>query len=449
MAETTGKPFVPMPKPTGIRALPKSPQTIVGDPVLGYDFLLYGDYVGSGIPYEVGIELFGGSEDDLGREGPSAGIPYSFNVFPTPNGVEVIGGITCFGCHSGNLEGERVLGLGDHASDFTRDQGATIDILERTVGTRYGRDSPEYEALEVFTRGSRVVAPYIQAPVRGVNVAVTLEAAAVVHRRPEDLSWSDEPLTDFDRKLVPTDVPPLWNVKKKPALYYNGMGRGDFSRLIQQVSVVALFDEEQYRASREFFPDVLAWLWTLEPPVYPGAIDEAAASRGEEVFGEHCARCHGTYGARAQYPGLLVELREIGTDPLYADYFVDSIRTDDWYALSPFAEGSALVPERGYIAPPLDGVWATAPYLHNASVPTLTALLNTRERPRRWRRDHDDSSYDLDAVGWPYEEVDGPMPDDFSVYDTRVPGYDNRGHIYGDILSDAQRADVLEYLKTL
>jgi len=31
----------------------------------------------------------------------------------------------------------------------------------------------------------------------------------------------------------------------------------------------------------------------------------------------------------------------------------------------------------GRADPPLDGIWATAPYLHNGSVPTLAALLDS------------------------------------------------------------------------
>ena len=36
--------------------------------------------------------------------------------------------------------------------------------------------------------------------------------------------------------------------------------------------------------------------------------------------------------------------------------------------------------------PPLDGVWATAPYLHNGSVPTLEAVLKSSDRPALWQR---------------------------------------------------------------
>ena len=38
-------------------------------------------------------------------------------------------------------------------------------------------------------------------------------------------------------------------------------------------------------------------------------------------------------------------------------------------------------PFPGYVAPPLDGIWATAPFLHNGSVPNLELLLNSRARP--------------------------------------------------------------------
>ena len=40
----------------------------------------------------------------------------------------------------------------------------------------------------------------------------------------------------------------------------------------------------------------------------------------------------------------------------------------------------------GYQAPPLYGVWATAPYFHNGSVPTIEEVLNSSERPQIWQR---------------------------------------------------------------
>ena len=457
--EPSGDP--PAEDPTGgdpaLTALPENPQELTGDPAAGEEFLLYGDFVGSGLPYESGkmlFEMFG--NDDLGRVGKSEGIPHSFNVFTTPNGVEVVGGLTCYSCHSAVIDasGARVFGVGNHASDFTRDSAESLDLAERLVKLNYPAGSPEREAFEVFERGARAVAPHSILPFRGPNAAVMLEVAAIAHREPEDLSWSDEPLHPVGETVIGTDVPALWHVKKKRALYYNGMGRGDFSRLIQQLSVVALFDKDQYENSRPGFENLLAYLHTLEPPAWEGELDEAKAKRGEAVFEANCVRCHGTYGEDEVYPNLLVSVDEVGTDPLYAQFFMDegnyTGQERDWYATSPYGQGSSLEPSMNYIAPPLDGIWATAPYLHNGSVPTLAALLDSSTRPTYWRRDFTALEYDAEALGWRHESLDVPPgEEDRDTYNTTLPGYSNQGHIYGDALSDEDRDDLLEYLKTL
>jgi mono/diheme cytochrome c family protein len=95
-----------------------------------------------------------------------------------------------------------------------------------------------------------------------------------------------------------------------------------------------------------------------------------------------------------------------------------------------------------YKARPLNGIWASSPYLHNGSVPTLyDLLLPPSERPRtfsvgRWE-------YDPKKVGY---VSDGQVP---FVVDTRVTGNSNRGHEYGVTLPDADRWALVEYLKTL
>ena len=116
---------------------------------------------------------------------------------------------------------------------------------------------------------------------------------------------------------------------------------------------------------------------------------------------------------------------------------------------------STAAPADGYIAPPLDGIWATAPYLHNGSVPTIAALLNSPTRPQFWRRTFDSRDYDQENIGWNYTELDHGKQGERSfeerkfIYDTTIRGYANTGHTYGDHLSAEQRLAVLEYLKTL
>jgi len=57
------------------------------------------------------------------------------------------------------------------------------------------------------------------------------------------------------------------------------------------------------------------------------------------------------------------------------------------------------IAEGGYIAPPLDVIWATAPYLHNGFVPTLSGVLNSKDRQKYWSRTFDDAYIDSINVG--------------------------------------------------
>ena len=140
----------------------------------------------------------------------------------------------------------------------------------------------------------------------------------------------------------------------------------------------------------------------------------------------------------------------VKTDPLYV-YYIQQSGIVKWYNSSWFAQSeprSWFEPLPGYIAPPLDGIWASAPYLHNGSVPTLEALLNSRARPEKWQRFKDSREYDFSAVGWKYEVASRGKKRGL-VYDTTLPGYGNGGHTFGDKFSGEERQAVLEYLKTL
>jgi hypothetical protein len=111
----------------------------------------------------------------------------------------------------------------------------------------------------------------------------------------------------------------------------------------------------------------------------------------------------------------------------------------------------------GYQAPPLDGIWATAPYLHNGSVPTVYHLLNSKSRPRVFTRSFRTNSEDYDPIklGWKVQILEGNNGANLSsyerrkIYDTTKPGRGNGGHTFGDDLTEEERMSVIEYLKTL
>jgi Cytochrome c len=188
--------------------------------------------------------------------------------------------------------------------------------------------------------------------------------------------------------------------------------------------------------------DVLAYIDSLEPPAWPYAVDEALAADGEAMFTSTCARCHGTYGQDETYPGLLVHLDEVGTDPVYAEGFRVEGGLIDWLQGSWFDETADFVAEPGYVAPPLDGIWASAPYFHNASVPDLAGVLDSADRPALFTKE---PVYDEARVGWTWT-ASGAAP---RAYDTSIAGFGNGGHTYADGLTAADRTALLEYLKTL
>jgi mono/diheme cytochrome c family protein len=205
------------------------------------------------------------------------------------------------------------------------------------------------------------------------------------------------------------------------------------------------------------FRDVYAYLSSLRAPKYEGEVDEKLAEQGRELFNQTCAECHGTYGKDETYPNRRIPLDEIGTDPVRLEAL--SVQGRELYSRSWFAnagrddEQETVVDPVGYVAPPLDGVWASAPYFHNGSVPTLWGVLNPAKRPTVWRRVAE--AMDEQKVGLTTESVPKvPLtePDKAvrrTYFDTRRFGKSNAGHDFPDQLGDAEKRAVLEYLKTL
>jgi mono/diheme cytochrome c family protein len=300
------------------------------------------------------------------------------------------------------------------------------------------------------------IAPYMITDTVGVNPANNLTLALLAHRHAKTLAWSDAPLMEPPpNKPLPVSVPPLWNVDKKHALFYNSEGRGDHARFMMLASTVCTDTTEEAARIDAWITDVRAYLASLKPPEYPYAIDRALAAAGEDVFNANCKRCHGSYGDRPRYPNKVIALEKIETDPALAEGgYYQADRFIRWFNQSFYGQISRAAPALGYIAPPLDGVWATAPYLHNGSVPTIAALLDSKERPAFWRYASARPEYDPVAVGWRYEplaqgKAKAGRDERKWIYDTALEGYGNEGHTVGDKLNEVERRAVIEYLKTL
>jgi hypothetical protein len=250
------------------------------------------------------------------------------------------------------------------------------------------------------------------------------------------------------------------------------------------------------------------WPDKILPP-----IDTKLAAQGATLYQAHCKGCHlpatsdSDFWAASQwlpanaagerYLNLnMIDIAHVGTDPAQAedmknrtvaiptslgitndagqlvtsDDFGSALRqlvsvvVNRWYdsqvpptpstlrdKMNGFRPDGVRAPLQ-YKARPLNGIWATPPYLHNGSVPNLYALLSpVAERPKTFYLGN--REYDPVNVGYRTEE----FPGGFRL-DTSIRGNSNFGHefnqgtgkgIIGPLLTPDERRALIEYLKTL
>jgi len=425
-----------------------------GDPIKGYDALINGSYVSCGIPYSAWRRLNPDADSGHalpGRAPRNAELPYFLSLYADDRGVELVT-TNCLLCHGAEIEGELIIGLGNEFLDFTEDPRETVDAVGNYVT---GRD--ETAAWQKWASRIDAIAPYIITDTIGVNPAPNLTLALIAHRDVETLEWSSDPILDPPRQdPLPVSVPPWWRMAKKNAMFYNAMARGDHARYMMMKSLVCADTLQEVTALEDMFVHIRAYIASLEAPRFPYQVDAELAAQGETIFNRECSVCHGTYGPNATYPNRIVDLDTVNTDPAYAmQAYDESRRFMRWFNTSWYGQTATARPARGYIAPPLDGVWATAPYLHNGSVPSIAALLDSSRRPTYWSQNFGSPEYNAHDLGWHYRVLEGgkeqliDVDERERVYDTTLYGYSNEGHTFGDQLSDAEREAVIEYLKTL
>jgi mono/diheme cytochrome c family protein len=485
-------------------------------------------------------------EDPNATNGGSGQLPTGLTQLRTPDGIWTGRlGTNCHVCHSGQV-GTAADGPG--------------------LGALYGNANSLSEFGQIDTDLGKGVVPGFPVPVplivgktRGTNNALALQI--IVFLLTYDIRPLDPNFLGF-AVLTPNggslDAPAWWNVGHRPVKFQDGFLsmdalRPDLGFFLPGPDPVDLdWIRRHVRAGD-------TWLMSLRSPAWPGAIDEALAEQGAILFHSKnlwdanlqnpvprpqgngsCAGCHGAYAPRyvndTRYldtPALegvasyIVPRDLIATDPLRVDsdsesaeqygkanFFAYPETINDDPNLDCSTQNRAEIRqgrEPGYLAPPLYGAWASAPFFHNGSVPNVWEVLKPSDRRTIWRRvstparpdqlgkvvmgyDTDITrAYDSEKLGWKYDALEcgapgtspyidcsvnetdpnlqtllnilnssnpylwylgaGPTSNEQleyrKVYNTRMYGQGNAGHEFTSVLTDQERRALIEYLKTL
>jgi mono/diheme cytochrome c family protein len=308
---------------------------------------------------------------------------------------------------------------------------------------------------------------------------------------------------------APVSFPPLWDIWRFDWVQYNASVRQPMVRNVGEALGVRArtnFIDAEGRPIAEparwdssarvrDIDSIERALHRLTPPPWPeevlGPIDRPLAARGRALFEQRCARCHAVQllhgtGEPPEWHVPVLPLDRIGTDRNAAQGFAgrrydarrlgiaqpitgvealtvvtEAVKNRAYDKLVPpptpaeraaldgFGRENLVRAPCGYKARPLIGIWATAPFLHNGSVPTLWDMLSP-ERPARFVVG--DRAFDPVKVGYRTDR-----PERGTVLDTTMTGNSNQGHwfrdrpgrgVIGPAIAEDDRRALIEYLKS-
>ncbi len=247
----------------------------------------------------------------------------------------------------------------------------------------------------------------------------------------------------IDDTVGTVDLPSLWNQRMRARMWLHWDGNNDSVEERNKSAAIGAGATPD-SLDLESMSRIENWILDAGPPAYPASrIDRARAAEGRRAWQQACASCHSLESPQI---GQVTTLANVGTDPERLNSFTQELAG----GMNTIGEGKPwrfrhFRKTGGYANMPLDGLWLRAPYLHNGSVPTLRALLFPDERPATFYRGYD--VYDWDNVGFVSSGAEAEA--NGVLFDTRLKGNSNAGHVYGSNLSRQERELLLEYLKTL
>lgn len=406
--------------------------------------------------------------------------------------------ISCAGCHVGQLFGQPVFGLTNRfprANQFfirgkSMTELAPTALFQAATGSRNG----EAEMYRRTRHNMRFVDSK-RPEVLGLDTSLAHVALSLARRDRDQYATKnpDKPYAPDEEflKTFPADSKPAvwWNVKYKNRflsdgsvvsgnpivtnILWNELGRGtDLHELENWL-------QDNGQILRELTTAVYSTAAPSIADFFPAEqIDLEKAKRGQALFKAHCARCHGQYEKAWDHLDAKnfssAELLKT-TKVIYAkstrviDVDTDPHRYQGMKSLLALnslkiskTNGVKIEMQKGYVPPPLVGIWARWPYFHNNSAPSLCAVLTPGEdrpetywagEPLKPQRD-----FDFECNGYPLgsRTPRSWMASREYLYDSRKPGLSNQGHDEGIFLKDGKlvftstdRTDLIQFLQTL
>lgn len=403
---------------------------------------------------------------------------------------------SCASCHSSNLFGVKVLGL---TNRFPRPNhffhqlktlrfGIPVPLIKEMTGSSENDaklfQNDKYLLNFIGTKDPEVLGLDTSLAQVGISLSLrhqdeyaSFNKAALLNPLPHPLSY----------KVADSKPAVWWNLKYKTRWLSDGSivsGNPIYTNFLwNEIGRGADLKELSgwLKENQKIVKELTAAAFASEAPHYnqffPNTINLEKAQRGEILFNKNCAGCHGYYeknwsspdADKLSYNELIktnrvkyhrkTPVKDVGTDA--GRYEGMKYFADDLNRLKISQEmGVKVVPQIGYVPPPLVGIWARWPYFHNNSAPTLCDVLSpVSQRPVTfYMMDSIDPKIHFDQKCNGYPRI---APENYRkplyLYDTTKLGLSNKGHEKKILLDENGREkfshqdkfDLIEFLKTL
>ncbi len=411
---------------------------------------------------------------------------------------------SCASCHSSNLFGKTVLGL---TNRFPRANEFFVEMIELSPKIKPLIGSWLLnKAADMTTQENQMLADTlnnldrvnVKKPlILGLDtslaqVSLSLNKRAADEWATPDKNLQKKPRPDAILDHHPADSKPAvwWNLKYKNRwlsdgsvisgnpvitnLLWNEVGRGTDLKLLNNWIL----------QNQKTIDEITVAIFSIEPPRITDFFTEKEISsrldqlkNGEALFNTHCARCHGNYEKAWNQPTaekLPFEDQIKTTKVIYhtntpvIDVGTDPRRYQGMKSLEQLNRlqiskdhGVQVKAQKGYVPPPLVGIWSRWPYFHNNAAPSLCAVLTASKfRPVTYyagAANDKHRDFDLECNGYPMADNTPPeWKQPVLLFDTRRDGLRNTGHDEGiflrngqEILSLDDKRNLIKFLQTL